>query len=751
MSDIRRRTVRRVIAVWLPFAIVLAGCFSNNPYRASERGQNTYYGVFGDPPKHLDPAISYSSGQYTFISQIYEPPLQYHYLRRPYELIPLTAQRVPTPTYYGADGRLLGTEPPADEVSRAVYRVEISPHVLYQPHPCFARSDDGAYLYHDLKSNTATEALRQRLDTYEAIEEFEVQATRELTAADYAYQIKRLADPRLHSPIFSTMAKYIVGLDRLGQDLNDELDRIRRDRRQRAGALYSQERDELQNPIWLDLDRFELQGVRILGELTLEIELSQKYPQFVYWLAMPFFAPIPREADRFFAQEPLMRRNLRLDNRPIGTGPYRMASFVAHKEIVLVRNENYRAAFYPTEGEPGDEAQGFLDDAGARLPFIDRAVYKLDKESIPRWSKFLQGYYETSFIATEVFDQVVQFDAEGGLDLSPQLEERGVHLVKTVQPRIRYFAFNMNDDVVGGYGEEKRRLRQALSIAVDIEEYIQIFTNGRGQPAHDPIPPGIFGHGSGSGQMNPFVYRKDEATGEPLRRTIDEARALLAEAGYEGGKDASGEPLVLYFDTYWTGPGAKARTDWLRKQFARLEVDLEIRQTDYNRFNDKMSKGNYQMFMWGWNADYPDPENFLFLLYGPNGTTKHGGANHSNYDNPEFNRLFKLMESTANGPQRRALLEQMLAIARRDSPWIWGYFPVSFTLYHEWYGNAKPLGISKNDLKYKKVDPTLRELRRREWNQPVSWPLWVAAVAVAAAAIPALVTIRRREREVTSP
>ena len=746
MCDRRRRAVRGVVAVC--FILVLSGCFSNNPYRATESGQNTYYSVFRGPPKHLDPATSYTSSEYTFISQIYEPPLQYHYLRRPYELIPLTAQRLPTPTYYGADGRLLGTEPPADKVSRVVYRVEISPHILYQPHPCFARDENGAYLYHNLNGKTDAELLWHRVDEYEEIEEFEVQATRELAARDYAYQIKRLADPRLQSPIFSTMAKYIVGLDRLGQELNAELNRIRRARRLRDGALYSQEKDELQNPIWLDLDRFELEGVRVLDESTFEIELSQKYPQFIYWLAMPFFAPIPREADRFFAQQPLMRRNLKLDNRPIGTGPYRMASFVAHKEIVLVRNENFRPAFYPSDGEPEDEASGFLDDAGARLPFIDKAVYKLEKESIPRWSKFLQGYFETSHIEAEVFDQVVQFDAEGGMDLSPRLEERGIALVKAVQPRIRYFAFNMNDDVVGGYEEEKQKLRQAISIAVDIEEYVQIFANGRGQPAHDAIPPGIFGHATGR-EVNPFVYRWDE--GEQVRRSTDEARALLAEAGYEGGKDSSGEPLVLYFDTYWTGPGAKARTDWLRKQLTKLDVDLEIRQTDYNRFKDKVSKGNYQMLMWGWNADYPDPENFLFLLYGPNGETKYGGANTSNYDSPEFNRLFKLMESTANGPERGALLARMVTIARRDAPWIWGYFPVSFTLYHEWYRNAKSLGISKNDLKYKKIDPALRELRRRAWNEPVTWPLWLAAVAIAAFAIPALVTIRRREREVASP
>ena len=103
---------------------------------------------------------------------------------------------------------------------------------------------------------------------------------------------------------------------------------------------------------------------RVVDRYTYEVELSRKYPQFVYWLAMPFFAPIPREADRFFAQEPLVRRNLKIDNRPIGTGPYRMERLIAHKEIVFVRNENYRVDHFPSEGDLGDSAIGLL--AGRR-------------------------------------------------------------------------------------------------------------------------------------------------------------------------------------------------------------------------------------------------------------------------------------------------------------------------------------------------------------------------------------------------
>jgi hypothetical protein len=160
------------------------------------------------------------------------------------------------------------------------------------------------------------------------------------------------------------------------------------------------------------------------------------------------------------------------------------------------------------------------------------------------------------------------------------------------------------------------------------------------------------------------------------RRPLDEAKQLLAEAGYPDGRDAkTGQPLTLYFDTMASGPEAKSRMDWFRKQFARLDIQLVIRATDYNRFQDKMSKGSAQIFEWGWNADYPDPENFLFLLYGPNRKVGVGGENAANYQNPAFDRLFERMKDMDNGPARQAVIDEMVTIARQDAPWIYAFHP----------------------------------------------------------------------------
>jgi ABC-type oligopeptide transport system substrate-binding subunit len=213
------------------------------------------------------------------------------------------------------------------------------------------------------------------------------------------------------------------------------------------------------------------------------------------------------------------------------------------------------------------------------------------------------------------------------------------------------------------------------------------------------------------------------------------------------GRDPkTGKPLVLYYDAVATGPDDKARMNWWRKQFAKLGIQLVVRSTDYNRFQEKMLKGTAQLFSWGWNADYPDPENFLFLLYGPNAKADSGGENSANYKNPEYDKLFTRMKNMENGPQRQAIIDRMMEILRRDAPWLWGYYPKAFSLHHAWYANVKPNLMANNTLKYKRLDPALRVERQREWNQPVLWPVILLTLIFLVSLVPAWIMFRRRER-----
>ena len=419
----------------------------------------------------------------------------------------------------------------------------------------------------------------------------------------------------------------------------------------------------------------------------------------------------------------------------------------------MQRNPNFHGETYPCAGEAADRAGGLLADCGQPLPRIDKVVFSREKESIPYWNKFLQGYYDSSGISSDSFDQAVRFGAGGDVELTDDMKERGIRLLASVRASTFYMGFNMLDPVVGGkdgVGEERaRKLRQALSIAVDQEEFISIFLNGRGIPAMGPLPPGIFGYGQGEAAINPVVY--DWVDGQARRKPVAEARKLLAEAGWPDGRDAqTGEPLVLNLDTVPGGMGNKSTLDWLTRQFAKLDIQLVVRSTDSNRFQEKVRKGAVQMFFLGWNADYPDPENFFFLLAGSEGKVAHGGENAANYGNAEFDRLFaemKNMESTgSNGARRAALIARMNRIVQHDAPWIFGYHPKSYTLSHSWLHSRKPMGVGNNALKYQRLDVAERERRREEWNKPVLWPLVGLLAALGVALLAAVLAYRRRER-----
>ena len=312
--------------VYCLFLILLAGCDGglwNNPYPASDSGKSILYTAFTGRPKHLDPAQAYSENEYDFLAQIYAPPLQYHYLKRPYQLVPLAAAQMPTVRYLDKRYRSLSGNVPAARIAYSVYEIHIKPNMRYQPHPAFARDAQGKPEYDHL----TPEDLRD----IHALGDFPHSGTRVVTAADYAFQIKRLAHPQLHLPIFGVMSEYIVGLKEYAATLQQALKK---------------------NPdAFLDLNKYPLSGVQVVNDTTYRITIHGKYPQFAYWLAMPFFAPMPPEAERFYAQDGMRERNLVLDWWPVGSGPYYLSENNPNQRMVLTRNPYYDIETYPAEGE----------------------------------------------------------------------------------------------------------------------------------------------------------------------------------------------------------------------------------------------------------------------------------------------------------------------------------------------------------------------------------------------------------------
>jgi len=661
------------------FGLSLLAACTNNPYPDADEGIKIVYRALSEPPRTLDPAVSYNAAEHQITGIVYATLLDYHYLARPYRLIPGLAREVPHARTL-PDGRV-------------AYRFQLHEGALYQDDPAFALGGAGAL-------------------------------TREVVAGDVAFQLMRIADPALASPVVATFAK-IEGWDAFSQ---------------RLSAL--READPAFGPQRIDEQYAAaggIPGVKVVGRYELEIVLSEPYPQLLYWFTMPFTAPVPWEAvERWDGEE---GRDFFKDH-PVGAGPFFVSRFDRQSRIVLDRNPNFYGirhpewgapgAVYPSEGEPEDAALGRLDSAyvGRPLPFLDRVEFRIEKEDIPTFNKFLQGYYDASGILQESFDKMVH---EGAL--SEEMARNGMQLEKSVDPDVYYIGFNMEDPVVGSAaGEKGRKLRQAMSLVVDSVEFSRVFNNGRGVPAQSPLPPGIFGYEAD--YVNPY-------------RQVDLARAkgLLAEAGYAGGIDPkTGKPLHLSFDLGDTSTRGRVRFQFFVNQWSRLGLDVEIAATNYNQFQEKIRKNAYQIFMWGWIADYPDPENFLFLLWGPLAQSKSHGPNTANFADPRYDELFLRMKVAENGDSRLALIRAMRAILERERPWIELFHRENYTLFHGWVRNVKPAGLSLPTARYIDIDPELRSQRRAEWNRPVLWPAVVLAAGTLALVVPGVVTFLRERQ-----
>jgi ABC-type transport system substrate-binding protein len=660
-------------------ALAIASC-SNNPYPGADDGIKVRYIPLPEAPKTLDPAVSYSALDHAIIANVYDTLLEYHYLNRPFELIPGLADAVPTP-----DARPDG---------RVAYHFRLRPGMRFDRDACFAPD------------------AREPAD-------------REISAADVAFALMRIGDPAVISPVVATFSK-IVGFEEFAARLAEKrksdpsFANLRIDRQYAAAG--------------------GIEGVVVRGPHELEIVLREPYQQLLYWFAMPFTAPVPWEAVAYYdgnGGRPFFKEHA------VASGPFRLARYEKHSRIVLERNRNWYGALhpewrapgatYPSSGEPGDSEKGLLqpDYVGRPLPFLDRIDFRIDKEDIAGFNKFLQGYYDASGIIQESFDRAVQ---NGGL--SPAMAARGMSLAKSVEPAIFYIGFNMKDPVVGHAGGGRaRKLRQAMSLAIDAVEFLRIFNNGRDIPAQSPIPPGIFGYDPA--YTNP--YRKPD---------LERARALLEEAGYRGGIDPKTQrPLHLTFDAGSPDTRSRLRYQFWVDSWRRIGIDVEISAQNYNAFQDKVRRGAFQIYTWGWIADYPDPENFLFLLWGPNANAANPGApNTSSFTDPRFDALFLAMKDMPNGPERTQKIVEMRAILERERPWIELSHTEAYALYHGWIRNVKPAGMSLPTGKYVDVDPQLRRARRGEWNRPIVWPAWALAVAFVAVVTPGVVTFFRERQ-----
>lgn len=669
----RHASVLSGLAVALAFS--LTGC-SNNPYLAGETAEPILYRNITDDPKTFDPSIAYDVAAAEVIDPIYASYLQYNYLKRnPFVLELGLGAAMPEAqpyTYTATEKDKAGKETKSTKTGQ-IWTFHIRKGLRFQDDPCFAGGKG-----------------------------------REITAADFLYCFRRMADPAVPCPIVSFFDDKILGM----KDYEDH--------------LAAQEKAK-QKPDY----NFAMEGLELdpNDPYTFRVKLSQPYPQLKYLMAMHFTSPLAHEAAETYGKD--------LARHPVGCGPYMLTEYKPKGGITLKANPNYRKDdFYPSEGAPGDREAGLLKDAGQQLPLIKELRYVVVREGTTSWNLFMQGYLDFSGVGQTNFQQVIG----NGNTLTPEMQKRGIGLHREVSVDVSYFSFNMNDPVVGGVdangkplaGEEAerhRKLRQAISCSIDSQKYIDIIYLGLGKPAQSIISPGLFGYDPN--YKNP--YRTPD---------VEKAKKLLAEAGYPNGIDPkTGERLTIYWENSATTAAGRQLLGLFKEMIEQTGIHVEPRSWRGPVFQAKIDAGEYQFMNYGWVADYPDPENFVFLLYGPN---KRPGPNACNYANPEYDKLFEQMRAMDDTPERAAIINKMRDIAAEDCPWIYLTHNETFALTQPWLSNYKPHPVAQDMVKYWRVDGQMRARLQAEWNIPNYLPLLAVAALIFVGSIPAARVVRQR-------
>lgn len=549
--------------------------------------------------KGMDPIYAndrYSSNE---VARVYEGLLQYHYLKRPYTLEPNLAEAMP-------------------EVSKdgLTYTFKIRKGVTFQ--------DDAA---------------------------FPNGKGRELTAEDFVYSIKRLADPKLQGLGWWLLDGKITGLNEW---------------RKKYTELPTVDYGE------------EVEGLKALDRYTLQFKLAKPFPQFLYALAMPFTFAVAKEVVEKYGKEFL--------NHPVGTGPFMIegGAFKQTKKIVYVKSPTFREKKFPCEASKNFEKEGLLADCGKKLPLVDKVVVNIIEEDQPRWLNFQKGKVDYVGVPKDNFDTVIP-DAK---NLSPEYKSKGIILMVSPSLDVTYTAFNHDLDLF----KNNTQLRQAMSLAYDIDTANKLFYNNQAIPAQSVVPPGIAGH------MENYTspYR-----GNGKAEQIEKAKKLLAEAGYPEGK---GLPEITYDCP--SNTVSRQIGEYFKKQMAQIGVNIKVIQNPWPELQKKITTRNIMTYGIAWGADYPDAENFLQLLYGPN---RAPGANGSGYDNPELNKLFKVAAIMQDSPERTALYEKMNRIAAEEVPWIYGVHRQNFTLKHSWLKNYVSSDFDAGIAQYLNIDKKLKQ------------------------------------------
>jgi ABC-type transport system substrate-binding protein len=468
---------------------------------------------------------------------------------------------------------------------------------------------------------------------------------RELVAADYAYVFKRFADPRWKSPIWPSVSELgILGLAALREE-----------------ALKSKAPFDYDRPI---------EGLQVLDRYTLRFRFSEPRPRFIQTLAdSSLYGAVAREVVDAYGDKVM--------DKPVGTGPFRLADWRRSSKIVLERNPGYRMRQYDAQPNADDtEGQALLAKyKGRRLPMVDRVEIAIIEEEQPRWLSFLNR--QLDLIEPLPFP-FVNIAAPNGR-LAPNLARQGIQLHRALASDTTVTVFNMDDPLIGGYAPERVALRRAINLAIDIDQEIRLFWRGQAVPAQSTFAPHTYGYQPGFASENG-------------QHSLARAKALLDLAGYvdrdgDGWREQpDGAPLVLQWATT-PDQRARSRDELRRKDMTALGLRVNFIPAKWPENLKNARAGKLMVWSLGYSSAAPDGQPAL-----DRGASVHvGGQNLSRFRNADFDKLYAAMRSLPDGPQRAALMSEAKRLLIAYAPYKFHVHRILTDLAQPWlHGYRRP-------------------------------------------------------------
>ena len=540
---------------------------------------------------------------------------------------------------------------------------------------------------------------------------FEGGQGRAVTAQDFVFAFKRFGHPQTRTKGWWLFDGKVAGFDAWREARRGEVEQ--------AAARG----EAVPDLVGIEAD---VPGIRALDDHTLQIELTAPYPQFLWVLAMPYTAAYPREAVDFYGDE--------FRNHPVGTGPFMFSEFNPVYRARFKKNPHYRDNRVPDpEGDPAqrwagweaDRDRGLLAHAGERLPLVDGMEVRFILEAQPRWLYFKSGHLDWINPPKDNADEVL---IGGGL--TPEMEARGLRLDPWPELGTVYLAFNTLDARFSNV-----ELRRAVALALDHRWMVDNLYANQAIVARSLIPPGVSGY---TADDDAYPWHAPDGSAQ-----IEAAKAQLEVAGYPGGIDPeTGEPLRLVFEMSGTSTTNRQFANRLRDDLRRVGIEVDLITNTFPQLVEKMRGANYQFSQLAWGFDYPDAQNILQLLYGPN---KAPGVGSANFDDPTFNALYEEAGLLEPGPERAALYEQMARIVADQVPWVTRVHRVRNNVQQPWLQGFKYTEVTYQFWRYAGIDGAERARLTAEWNQPVLWPVFTFFGLGAVAVVGTVVAGRRRK------